>query len=289
MNHFVIILKQIIDHRLPRDYDYHRIPAPWIQTKLLEILSYLGQDDEECSKQMHEIITTVLKRSDDSAINVGYALVYQCLRTITRIYPSQDLLDLATLTISRFLSSASKNLKYMGIMGLIQIVKIDPKYTLDYQNMVVDCLEDADDTLKIRTLDLLFKMTNKQNVEPIVEKLLTFLKAAPVESTARKDLVVKINVLGEKFAPNKNWYVRTMNKVFELGGDLITQDLTNKFIFSLGEYYKQEDGENFRDSTIKIYLKVLKKNPNIPESLMQVIAWIMGEYGAEQDDMEKTE
>ena len=72
-----------------------------------------------------------------------------------------------------------------------------------------------------------------------------------------------------------------MNKVFELGGDLITQQLTNKFIFSLSEYYKQEDGELFRESTIKIYLKVLKKNPSIPESLMQVIAWIMGEYGAE--------
>ena len=179
-------------------------------------------DDEENSKLMYEIITTVLKRSDDSAINVGYALVYQCLRTITRIYPSQELLDLATLTISRFLSSQSKNLKYMGIMGLIQIAKIDPKYTLDYQNMVFACLEDADDTLKIRTLDLLFKMTNKQNVEPIVEKLLAYLKAAPIESSARKDLVVKINELGEKFAPNKNWYVRTMNKVFELGGDLIT-------------------------------------------------------------------
>jgi AP-4 complex subunit epsilon-1 len=88
VNHFVIILKQIIDHRLPRDFDYHRIPAPWIQTKLLEILSYLGMDDEENSKLMYDIITTVLKRSDDSAINVGYALVYQCLRTITRIYPS---------------------------------------------------------------------------------------------------------------------------------------------------------------------------------------------------------
>ena len=142
---------------------------------------------------MYEIITTVIKRSDDSAINVGYALVYQCLRTITQIYPSQELLDLATLTISRFLSSNSKNLKYMGIMGLIQIVRIDPKYTLDYQSMVVDCLEDADDTLKIRTLDLLYKMTNKQNVEPIVDKLLSYLKAAPIESSSRKDLVVKIN------------------------------------------------------------------------------------------------
>ena len=37
---------------------------------------------------------------------------------------------------------------------------------------MVDCLEDADDTLKIKTLDLLYRMTNKQNVEPIVEKLL---------------------------------------------------------------------------------------------------------------------
>jgi len=48
--------------------------------------------------------------------------------------------------------------------------------------MVVDCLEDADDTLKIKTLDLLFKMTNTQNIEPIVDKLLTYLKDAPIES-----------------------------------------------------------------------------------------------------------
>ena len=76
MQTFTIILKQIIDHRLPRDYDYHRIPAPWIQTKILEVLSYLGQNNEATSKQMYEFITTVLKRSDDSASNVGYALVY---------------------------------------------------------------------------------------------------------------------------------------------------------------------------------------------------------------------
>jgi len=42
---FIIIIKQVTEHRLPRDFDYHRMPAPWIQTKLLEILSALGADD----------------------------------------------------------------------------------------------------------------------------------------------------------------------------------------------------------------------------------------------------
>ena len=84
---------------------------------------------------------------------------------------------------------------------------------------MVDCLEDTDDTLKIKTLDLLFKMTNNQNVEAIVDRLLSYLKEAPIEAGSRKDLVHKISSLGENFAPNQNWYVRNMNKLFEIGGD----------------------------------------------------------------------
>ena len=60
---------------------------------------------------------------------------------------------------------------------------------MSYQTLVVDCLEDTDDTLKIKTLDLLYKMTNKQNVEAIVDKLLVYLKEAPIEAGSRNDLV----------------------------------------------------------------------------------------------------
>ncbi len=49
---FVSILKQITDHRLPREFDYHRMPAPWIQMKLLRILSLLGRADQTASEQM---------------------------------------------------------------------------------------------------------------------------------------------------------------------------------------------------------------------------------------------
>ena len=46
MPSFVSILKQITEHRLPRDYDYHRIPAPWIQIRLLRIMAILGAADQ---------------------------------------------------------------------------------------------------------------------------------------------------------------------------------------------------------------------------------------------------
>jgi AP-4 complex subunit epsilon-1 len=84
---FVSILKQITEHRLPNSFDYHRMPAPWIQIKLLKVLASLGVADQRLSEHMYEILNDVLKRAD-TGINIGYAVVYECVRTITAIYPN---------------------------------------------------------------------------------------------------------------------------------------------------------------------------------------------------------
>merc|ERR1719428_1951642 len=97
---FVSILKQITEHRLPRDFDYHRMPAPWLQVKLLSILSVLGNADQKASEQMYEILQEVMRRAD-SGVNVGYAIIYECVKTITKIYPAPNLLELAAANISR--------------------------------------------------------------------------------------------------------------------------------------------------------------------------------------------
>jgi AP-4 complex subunit epsilon-1 len=155
---FVSILKQITEHRLPRDFDYHRIPSPWIQMNLLRILALLGRGDQAASEGMYEVLVDAMKRAD-TGINVGYAIVYECVKTITTIYPNTMLMDAAATSISRFIRSDSHNLKYVGIRGLAAIVKDHPKYAADHQMAVIDCLEDPDETLKRKTVSYIVPFT----------------------------------------------------------------------------------------------------------------------------------
>ncbi len=61
---FVSILKQITEHRLPSSFDYHRVPAPWIQIKLLKLLAMLGANDQRASEGMYDVLNDVLRRAD---------------------------------------------------------------------------------------------------------------------------------------------------------------------------------------------------------------------------------
>lgn len=48
--------------------------------------------------------------------------------TILKIYPNENLLEHVARSITWFFSSDSKNLNYIGIIGLTELVKKDAKY-----------------------------------------------------------------------------------------------------------------------------------------------------------------
>ena len=85
----------------------------------------------------------------------------------------------------------------MGVNALASIVQVNPKYVSEHQMVVIDCLEDPDETLRRKTLDLLFKMTSPENVEVVIEKLLASLKDS-VDVFLRRRLVEKITKLAER-------------------------------------------------------------------------------------------
>ena len=279
VNPLVAILKQVIDHKLPREFDYHRFPGPWIQVIILEILSLLGRDDQTSSENMYEILGQCLRRADDTGINIGYAIVYQCLKTICTIYPNSHLIELASTTISRFLSSESPNLRCTGINGLTLIIQINPNYVMSHQKIIVDCLEENDETLKKNTFELLYKMTNLKNVEVIVDKMMNYLKHTTLENQSKKDILQKITELTERFAPNKTWFIKVMNDLFVNFGDMITDDILAKLVGIISEWESETDDINeFKRYTIENYATIVETYSVLSESFVKLMAWVIGEY-----------
>merc|ERR1719499_292796 len=275
---FVSILKQIIEHRLPKDYDYHRMPAPWMQINLLQILGKLGHADLSASEGMYEVLHETLRRAD-IGINVGYAIIYECVKTITSIYPNPQLLAEAAKCTSRFITSDNHNLKYMGVNALASIVQVNPKYVSEHQMVVIDCLEDPDETLRRKTLDLLFKMTSPDNVEVVIEKLLVSLKDS-VDIFLRTRLVEKITKLAESYSPDSRWYVETMNDCFIMAGDIVSRQASNSVMMTIGEAVEDDDDEDFKKFVVDAYLDLLEK-PRISPAFFPVILWVLGEYSHE--------
>lgn len=276
---FVVILKQIIEHKLARDYDYHRMPAPWIQIRILQILAMLGANDQKVSEQIYEILSQTLRRADDTGINIGYAVTYQCVKTISSIYPNQNLLETAGKSIARFLTSENNNLKYLGINALIPIVQINPKYSLEHQMTVVDCLESHDETLKRETLLLLYKMTNANNVEVICEKLLHYLKMAS-DPHFKKDLVNKIMQLSERFANSQEWFIETMNTLFEFGSEYISEEILTNVLKLIDESFRLNQQE-VGDYLINTYYEIVCNKENLPDVIIKLVSWVFGEIGSE--------
>jgi len=267
----VVILKQIIEHRLPRDYDYHRMPAPWLQIKLLKLLAVLGHANQRTSEEMYEVLRQTMQVSDLKT-TIGYAIMFECIKTITRIYPQAELLAAAAENTARFMASDNRNLRYIGIDALSAIVSVNADYAKEHQMVVVECMEDPDETMRRKTLALLFGMTNAQNAEFVVARMTGQLEVTRDEFLKR-DLVAKITSLAEKFAPSNSWYIQTMNLVFECGGDLVSVEVAHNFMRLIAEGPSgDEDQDNqLRVDACRSYLALLPKS-NTADRLIQVCA-----------------
>ncbi|KAL0695416.1 hypothetical protein Bca4012_062596 [Brassica carinata] len=276
---FVSILKQVTERRLPKSYDYHQMPAPFIQIKLLKIMALLSGGDKSASEMMYMVLGDLFRKCDSST-NIGNAILYECIRCISCIVPSPQLLEAAADAISKFLKSDSHNLKYMGIDGLGRLIKISSDIAEQHQLAVIDCLEDPDDTLKRKTFELLYKMTKSSNVEVIVDRMIDYMISIN-DNHYKTEIASRCVELAEQFAPSNQWFIQIMNKVFEHAGDLVNIKVAHNLMRLIAEGFGEDDDDadnKLRLSAVESYLQIISE-PKLPSLFLQVISWVLGEYG----------
>ncbi|XP_051151125.1 AP-4 complex subunit epsilon-like isoform X2 [Andrographis paniculata] len=275
----VNILKQVVERKLPKSYDYRQMPAPFIQIKLLKILSLLGSGDKKASEQMYTTVGDIM-REIDSTSNIGNAILYECICCVSSLHPNPKLLEAVAEAISKFFKSESHNMKYLGIDALSRLIKIGPEIAEQHQLAVIDCLEDPDDTLKRKTFELLYKMTKSSNVEVIVERMIEYM--INISDTHYKaEIASRCVELAEQFAPSHQWFILTMNKVFEHAGDLVNAKVAHNLMRLIAEGFGEDDNAAnslLRSFAVESYLQIMGE-PIVPSAFLQLICWVLGEYG----------
>lgn len=56
----------------------------------------------------------------------------------------------------------------------------------------------------------------------ITNKLMGFINSDNLDRHTRVEIVKRMLEISEKYAPDSNWYMETVRKIFEEAGDLIT-------------------------------------------------------------------
>uniref|UniRef100_A0A4W5RCD3 AP-4 complex subunit epsilon n=1 Tax=Hucho hucho TaxID=62062 RepID=A0A4W5RCD3_9TELE len=260
----VTILRQVVGGKLPLDFNYHSVPAPWLQIQLLRILAYLGKEDQGTSEVMYDVLEESLRRAEMNH-NITYAILYECVKTIYTVHPKSQLLEKAAECIGNFVLSPKINLKYLGLKALTYVVQQDANLALPHQITIIECLDHSDVIIKRETLELLFRITNAQNVTVIVEKMLEFLRLTS-DDYSTIDLVGKVAEL-------------TMNSVFSLGGDVMQPDIPNNFLRLLAEGVDSVEDRQLRLFAVDSYVSLLQgETAKLPQRFLQVISWVLGEY-----------
>ena len=56
--------------------------------------------------------------------------------------------------------SISPSVKYLGLLAMSKILKTHPKSVQSHKDLILDCLDDKDESIRLRALDLLYGMVS---------------------------------------------------------------------------------------------------------------------------------
>jgi AraC-like DNA-binding protein len=88
---------------------------------------------------------------------------------------------------------------YVALNTLCKVVNKDTEAIQRHRNTVVECLKDADISIRRRALDLIYALVTKSNVRALVKELLNYLALTSGDVEFKSDLTDKICLVADRY------------------------------------------------------------------------------------------
>nr|XP_025863336.1 AP-1 complex subunit gamma-like 2 isoform X2 [Vulpes vulpes] len=265
----VQILRTLVTTGYSTEHSISGVSDPFLQVQILRLLRILGQNHEESSETMNDLLAQVATNTDTSR-NAGNAVLFETVLTIMDIRSATGLRVLAVNILGRFLLNSDKNIRYVALTSLLRMVQSDHSAVQRHRPTVVECLREVDASLRRRALELSLALVNSSNVRAMTQELQSFLESCSPD--LRADCASGILLAAERFAPTKRWHIDTILRVLTTAGTHVRDDAVANLTQLIGGAQ-----ELHAYSVRRLYSALAEDISQQP--LVQVAAWCIGEYG----------
>lgn len=150
----------------------------WMLIKVVKLLGSLVKEEPRLARKLLEPLATIIQNTS------AKSLQYECIHTITLALPftKRDdgsdaknvpaVLALCASHLHDLVKDEDQNLKYLGLVGLLQLMESHPRIVVEEREQVLKCLSDDDVTIRSRSLELLSRMVTKKSLRDLVQHLM---------------------------------------------------------------------------------------------------------------------
>ncbi|XP_049939262.1 AP-4 complex subunit epsilon-1-like isoform X1 [Schistocerca serialis cubense] len=274
----VQIQHQILDGKLPPDYTYRKMNAPWMQISVLRLLQLMDEPTADIRAVIHK--TLILAKSGSQEA-IGVAIICACIAILIKYKPNDDILPTAISHVTDLMSRKSNNLRYAGLDLLEVILQHCPlSLTPEQQEIIMSSLQHPDHAVKRKTLALLCVAANASNAEQICTQIADYAQTYCSNNIhLRHDLVRRIILLTQKYPrDNDSWHVAMLLRLLPLASDSQVKTIHGSIKNLLSGEDQQKNIGDTRQKVIKILHKYSKSKIAVT-AILQLYVWVISRFG----------
>jgi len=267
----------------------------WMLIKIIKLFGSLVPLESRLGKKLLEPLTNLINSTS------AMSLLYECINTVIAVLISISSespgdftasIQLCVQKLGVLIEDSDQNLKYLGLLAMSKILQTHPKAVQAHKDIVLRCLDDKDESIRLRALDLLYGMVSKKNIMEIVKKLMEHVDAAE-GSFYRDELLSRIIDIcshnNYQYITNFEWYISVLVEMTKVEG--------SKHGIKIAEQIQDvtvrvQSIRHFSVSQMALLVEnahlLLSGNSTQRNNLCQVLlaaAWICGEYSEHVRDI----
>ena len=188
-------------------YSHKKLNDPFLQVKLLNFLTIIG----ESSTELDDLLTTIVT-SGNLNFQTAYAILKAAVECVSSCAQKESLRGLAVNQLGKALAMQNPSVVYSALSSLSKMLFRSSVFDREspdsiavqrYRNAIVKLLDHRDNSVRRRSLDVICALVNKSNCKEVIPQMVDFLKS--VDNDFRSEMVPKILAVTQSFAPDDMW------------------------------------------------------------------------------------